>query len=93
MSLYPPILPLRAYRYTPFKDEPPSKQYIDFICIRWINDSEYVLMVLNDKLDFDEDVDVLEGQYGDIEVKEWHVDLKEIEVKICDVKFAKLMGL
>lgn len=93
MSLYPHILPLKAYRYIPFKDETP-KNYIDFICIRWINESEYLLMVLNDKLDFDGNYfGGCEGQYGDIEVKDWHVDLKEIKIRKCDIDFAKLMGL
>lgn len=92
MSLYPPILPLKAYRYIPYKDENPIQHYIDFVCIRWINDNEYLLMVIKDKLD----CSIARGEewnYGDVKVQDWHVDLKEIKVRICDIDFAKLMGL
>lgn len=101
MSLYPPILPLKAYRYIPFKDEHP-KNYIDFICIRWVSDNEYLSMVLEDKLSmvlidkYDYVVasdEWSEWQYGDVKVLDWHVDLKKIKVRICDIKFAKLQGL
>ena len=95
MSLYPSILPLHAYRYTPFKDEMPLRHYIDFVCIRWISESEYILMVIKDKLECatTEGEEWLFWQYGDVKIQDWHVDLKEIEVRICDIKFAKLQGL
>ena len=93
MSLYPPILPLHAYRYIPFKNDSP-KNYIDFICIRWVSNKEYLLMVLKDRLDCTIEGDEwLEWQYGDVKLQDWHVDLKEIKVRICDINFAKLQGL
>lgn len=89
MSYYPPIIPFHAYRYTPFKDK--TLGYIDFICIRWINETEYSLMILRDILPYSDDSD--NWHYGDVEVRDWHVDLKEIPVDATAIKFAKLQGL
>lgn len=94
MSYYPPIVPFHAYRYTPFKGD--SLGYVDFVCIRWINETEYSLMVLKDTLSWvhgDEDSDDNNWKYGDVDVRDWHVDLKEIPVNYTDITFAKLQGL
>ncbi len=32
-------------------------------------------------------------KYGDVDVRDWHVDLKEIPVNYTDITFAKLQGL
>ena len=88
MSYYAPIVPFHAYRYMPFKDN--SLCYVDFICIRWINVTDYSLMILKDAL---EDDGYESWKYGDVAVRDWHVDLIEITVNYTDITFAKLQGL
>lgn len=98
MSYYPSIVPFHAYRYTPFRDN--SLGCVEFVCIKWINETDYSLMILKDTLpylddDADADADKYSDnwKYGDVTVRDWHVDLKEIPVNYTDITFAKLQGL
>jgi hypothetical protein len=89
-ELVPKVKPLHAYRYMPHKDD--SDRYIEFLCIRYEDETNYLAMILYDHSlghpEFDE-----EWNYGDLKTLDWHVELQEMNTLECDIQFAKMLAL
>lgn len=84
--IYPDIIAGKAYRYMPWKDN--EKDSIDYLVLKMLNESEYLIMVLGDNFSTEEE-DV--WYYGETKITDWYIDIKEISFTEFDYEMACLV--
>lgn len=93
-DLYPIMVPFVGYRYSPIKDDNnASDEYIDFIYIDRVDEKRYQVMIIFDAFIHECNGLYEEWLYGEIQIVDWEIAIKQIEVSEDDIKMAKVLAL